>query len=111
MKLQVKVLGQVNNISSTTTKVTVYGRINALELYNGVCHDSYFKLPSQYASITFIGKDLEFFNFGEEIVVSGDINELQFKENNGQIVKQYYIPECIIQLIDVDQEPEDELFD
>jgi hypothetical protein len=111
MKLQIKVLGQVNNISSTPTKVTVYGKLSVLELHNDACHDSYFKLPPQYASVTFIGKGLEFFNFGDEIVVSGDVNELQFKDSKGQVVKQYYIPECIIQLIDVDQEPEDELFD
>jgi hypothetical protein len=110
MKLQIKVLGKVENISSTPTKITVYGKVTALELHNDACHDSYFKLPPQYASVVLVGKNLKFVD-SDTIVVSGDINEIQFKDSKGQVIKQYYIPECVIQLIDVDQEPDDELFD
>ena len=114
MKLQVKVKGKINGVNKISSRngstITVYGNIQGVEFHNDACKDSYYFVNGKYPSISLSGKGMEFYQFDEEVVITGDITEFLLKDSKGQTVKEYYIPECVIQLIDVDEEPEDELF-
>jgi len=95
----------------TPVKVKVIGKINVISFYNGVCNDSYYYVNGKYTGVQIRGRGLESFGSNEGIIVTGNITNIEFLNDEGEIVKSYYIPDCMIQLIDTDEEPDYELFD
>jgi len=111
MKLQIKVSGSISSLMDTSTKTKVTGKLDVIAFYNGVCNESYYFVNGKYSAVVFKGKGLQSFENNGNVIITGDVSELEFYNEKGQVIKTYYIPDCIIQLIDNDEEPEAELFD
>jgi len=95
----------------TPTKIKIIGSIHVISLYNGVCNESTFIINGKYNGVVFRGRELNAFETNGDVIVNGNVTDIEFLNDKGEVVKSYYIPDCIIQLIDVDEESEDEWFD
>jgi len=111
MKLQIKVSGSISNLMNTPSKVKLTGKLDVITLYNSVCNDSTFFVNGKFNGVVFKGKELQAFETEGDVIVTGDITDLEFLNSKGEVVKRYYISDCIIQLIDVDEEPDYEIDD
>ena len=110
MKLQVKVTGETESYMSTPNSAKIVGKLGTIDLYNNVCNDVFIPVNGKYQGIVLKGKGIEVYEINGDIIVIGDITDIQFTNEKGQVVKSYYIPECIIQLIDEDEEPDEDFF-
>jgi hypothetical protein len=111
MKLQLKINGSISSLMGTPTKAKIIGKINVISFYNGVCNDSYYYANGRYNGVVIKGSGLESFESNGDVIVTGNITDIELINDKGEVVKSYYIPDCMIQLIDTDEEPDYELFD
>jgi len=105
MKLQVKVSGFINSIMDTPNKVKIVGSINTITFSNNSCNDTTFFVNNKTA-VLFNGRNLQTLNADNNVIIKGNIETVEFQNEKGVTLRKYYIPDCIIQLIDADEEPD-----
>ena len=108
MKIDVKVYGEIENVSQSEYAILVKGNVDTVSLSSRYCgHESVLFFEEGYEGVVIEGIDLKLMGQKkDEVKVRGNIIALKFLNEDGEVVKRFNVEVCCIKLTEVPEEEE-----
>ncbi len=110
MKIDIKVYGNVQNVSQSEYAVKVLGSIDTISLSSKYCdQEKVLFFQSPYKGVVIEGTDLKVKDFKNgKVIVSGIIFALKLLNKEEETVKKFNVEACCINITEVPEEETDE---